>query len=177
MFLRIKLLVIVFISNSNYSYFHMTIRQKRMDRQVTNLHITGEFSNFTLSHSGNHLLPHRKLELLPQYELHRFTVTSHCPGVVQHSAITKAGAVMKLDLLREKNKRILICYKAFHLNRLISWIMTFCLIIYFYILRPTSSGVYILFFTTISHICKLLFFLYILSKGWLLFHVRLALQV
>lgn len=74
------------------------------DRQVTDLNITGELSNFPFSHAGNHFLPHRELELLPQYELHRFTVTSHCPGVIQHGAITKACAVMKRHLSREKYK-------------------------------------------------------------------------
>lgn len=74
-------------------------------KELTDLNITGELSNFTLSHGGNHPLPHRKLELLPQYELHRFTATSHCPGVIQHSAITKASTVMKLHLSKEKNTK------------------------------------------------------------------------
>lgn len=63
--------------------------------QLGNLSIAGKLGHFAWSHGDDHPLPHSQFELLAQNQLHRFTVGSHGPGVIQHFAITMTRAVVK----------------------------------------------------------------------------------
>lgn len=66
---------------------------------ATHLDVTCEICHLSLPHGGNDSLPHGQLELLPQDEFHGLAPAPHGPGVIQHRAITQAGAVVEYHLL------------------------------------------------------------------------------
>lgn len=67
--------------------------------QLTNLGVTGKFCNFSFSHSDDQSFPHSQFKLFAQDELHGFTAAPHGSGVIQHGALTQAGAVVKDHLI------------------------------------------------------------------------------
>lgn len=83
--------------------------------QFNYLSVAGKFGHFTWSHGDDHSLPHSQLKLLAQNQLHRFTVGSHDPGVIQHFAITMTSAVVEHHL---KKDRMSIKGKLMSINKL-----------------------------------------------------------